>query len=275
MARILHLSDLHFGRERFALVPRLIETVTQLAPDAVVVSGDLTQHATEAQFSQARAFLDALPAPVLSVPGNRDLSPWNMYRRLLRPFERWTRLIHETTEPMLDIKGARIVGINSVDPLALHRGYISEAALDRACAQLSAAPKEALRIIVMHHPFYRPDESGKSTMRAALVAAQALAEAGGDLILCGHLHHRMSSTFALLEGRRSLLNIESGSSLAMSNTGSSNNFNLIECSPSHTQVTNYECTAQSMTFRPVRQSNFRAAGPRQGWLGSSVKLNDF
>ena len=53
---LLHLSDLHFGTEQ----PRVCRAVAQLCerlqPEAVVVSGDLTQRARQEQFVAASLF---------------------------------------------------------------------------------------------------------------------------------------------------------------------------------------------------------------------------
>lgn len=55
--RLLHLSDLHFGRlaSRTIVADLLAETHRQ-APDLIVVSGDLTQRARPSQFRAAHAF---------------------------------------------------------------------------------------------------------------------------------------------------------------------------------------------------------------------------
>ncbi|KKL56821.1 hypothetical protein LCGC14_2241560, partial [marine sediment metagenome] len=82
MRRILHLSDLHFGRIRTDLVDPLLSSIHQLRPDLVVLSGDLTQRARRRQFADARAFLDRIEAPTLTVPGNHDVPLDNLFVRL-------------------------------------------------------------------------------------------------------------------------------------------------------------------------------------------------
>ena len=62
MRTLIHLSDLHFGRIQDILIRPLIDSVVQLNPDVIAVSGDLTQRARNKQFKAARYFLDALPA---------------------------------------------------------------------------------------------------------------------------------------------------------------------------------------------------------------------
>ncbi len=47
---LLHLSDLHFGTENMACMQAIQQLCASLQPEAVVVSGDLTQRARYAQF---------------------------------------------------------------------------------------------------------------------------------------------------------------------------------------------------------------------------------
>ena len=60
MRRIIHLSDLHFGRTRPELLEPLLAVIRDLEPDLVALSGDLTQRARRSQFGAARAFLTGL-----------------------------------------------------------------------------------------------------------------------------------------------------------------------------------------------------------------------
>ncbi len=53
MRRIVHLSDLHFGRISQGLVGPLVEAVNGLKPDLIVISGDYTQRARHWQFEEA------------------------------------------------------------------------------------------------------------------------------------------------------------------------------------------------------------------------------
>src|SRR5690606_17651604 len=99
--RIAHLSDLHFGRHDPAVVDSLAADLDSQAPDLVVVSGDFTQMGTRAEFTQARAFLDTLAAPVLAVPGNHDVPQINMIRRILDPYGLFRRFIAPEHEPFI------------------------------------------------------------------------------------------------------------------------------------------------------------------------------
>jgi 3',5'-cyclic AMP phosphodiesterase CpdA len=74
MRHLLHISDVHFGPpHRPELAEKVLEFADRRKPDAVVLSGDLTQRAKPEQFRQARRFVDRFPAPALVVPGNHDV----------------------------------------------------------------------------------------------------------------------------------------------------------------------------------------------------------
>ena len=56
--RILHVSDLHFGPPFVhEVADQVLKSAWEIAPDTIVVSGDLTQRARREQFLAAREFL--------------------------------------------------------------------------------------------------------------------------------------------------------------------------------------------------------------------------
>ena len=57
MARLIHLSDLHFGAHDQQLVDAVEARIDEETPDLVVISGDFTQRARTEQFADACAFL--------------------------------------------------------------------------------------------------------------------------------------------------------------------------------------------------------------------------
>jgi Icc protein len=76
---LVQLSDLHIGADEngFDPVPHLaavVEAVRALPnrPDAVLVSGDLTDDGVEDGYRVARELLDRLEAPLHVLPGNHD-----------------------------------------------------------------------------------------------------------------------------------------------------------------------------------------------------------
>ena len=83
--RVLHLSDLHFGRndqpESIEALGRLVE---EARPELVIASGDLTHRGLRTQHEQASAFLRGLDLPLLAIPGNHDI-PCSFPKRFTRP----------------------------------------------------------------------------------------------------------------------------------------------------------------------------------------------
>jgi 3',5'-cyclic AMP phosphodiesterase CpdA len=73
---LAQLSDFHIGADETALrdAAAAIAAVAALrpAPDAVLVTGDLVEHALPEEYGVVRELLAALPMPVHVLPGNHD-----------------------------------------------------------------------------------------------------------------------------------------------------------------------------------------------------------
>ena len=136
MRVLAHLSDLHFGRVDEALVGPLQAVLAQLRPHLVVVTGDLTQRARSAQFRSARAFLDALPARHLVVPGNHDVPLYDITRRFLRPLARYRRYIGDV-EPLYVDEEVAVAGVNTARSLTVKGGRINAEQLARIRERLA------------------------------------------------------------------------------------------------------------------------------------------
>ncbi len=78
---LLHLSDLHFGTEKPECLIAIEKFCQEHQPELIVVSGDLTQRAKFIQFYNCRQFLDSLKIPYIVVPGNHDISLYNLWNR--------------------------------------------------------------------------------------------------------------------------------------------------------------------------------------------------
>jgi len=187
---LLHVSDVHFGPKH---LPAAAAAVTRLAaearPDAVVVSGDLTQRAKPAQFRAARAWIDALGAPVVFTPGNHDVPLWRVWERLFAPFGAWRRwfapeLLREHVDDRL-----AIVAVNTAHAWTTKHGRVRVADAGAARARLERAPAGAVRVLVAHHPLAGGPELGDEPVsRGGKRLLAAAAAAGAELVLSGHLH---------------------------------------------------------------------------------------
>src|SRR6476620_11455788 len=126
MRRIVHISDIHFGRVDYDVVERAVEKINELEPHLVVVSGDLTQRARSGQFVEAKAFLDRLPQPQIVVPGNHDVPMYNVFDRFVNPLEKFKKYITADLTPTYVDDEVAVVGINTARSLTIKGGRINE-----------------------------------------------------------------------------------------------------------------------------------------------------
>lgn len=186
--RVLHLSDLHFGRndkpESIEALARLIEDAR---PELVIASGDLTHRGLRTQHERAAGFLRSLELPLLTVPGNHDI-PYTFPKRFAAPWREFERL-WETTEPVYRSDELVVAGLNSVRPWRHQSGRVRDDQVRRADDAFRAAPESAYRIAVLHHHLLgAPWRSRKKPVAKRNRVLAGLVEAGADLILAGHIH---------------------------------------------------------------------------------------
>ncbi|WP_128254583.1 metallophosphoesterase family protein [Falsirhodobacter deserti] len=224
MTRIVHLSDLHFGRTSPALLEPLLEQTNMAAPDLCVISGDFTQRARNWQFAEARAFIDRIKAPVLAVPGNHDTPLDNLWVRFLRPWSRYRRHIAADLEPMFENDRMKVVGVNTVNRWAHQSGRMSSHTINRVCEAFRDAGDRA-RVVVLHHPLEHLEGTDKRLMRGAAKALKKLAGCGADVVLCGHIHTTHVGPFTTAPG---LLFVQAGTGLSNRLRNQENSFNVLD-----------------------------------------------
>jgi 3',5'-cyclic AMP phosphodiesterase CpdA len=249
--RIVHLSDLHFGRISQGLVGPLVEAVNGLKPDLIVISGDYTQRARHWQFEEAAKFLSRLDAPTLSVPGNHDTPLDNLFLRFLAPWRRYRRYIATDLEPVWSDEEIVVVGLNTVNHFAWQQGRLSRRALARV-NRLFATETERTCIAVMHHPLQELPGNNKAPMRGAAGALHALAENGADMVLSGHIHTAHVAPFTARPG---VLFVQAGTSLSDRLRGVGNSFNLLDISDTTVRLSNISAS-DTGEFRMTVQKVF-------------------
>lgn len=270
MRRLVHLSDLHFGRIEQRLVDALIAQIHTVQPHLVAVSGDLTQRATVAQFKAARAFLDALPFPRLVVPGNHDV-PVNLVARLRRPLGRYQQFVHEDVEPMFVDDEVVVLGLNSARWWTLGgAGFISRQQVQHAVERLRGLPPALVKIIVSHHPFDLPDHlAGNGLVGGARRAMAGLAQVEADLFLAGHLHVVHAGQMAeryQAEGHCALI-MQAGT-ISNRLRGELPSFNVIELDRPHIGVSHHTWHPARGVFVPAGARAFRRGD--RGWSEEAV-----
>lgn len=263
MKRLIHLSDLHFGRDNPDLVAVLRDTVNALAPDLVAISGDLTQRARHSQFQRARAFIDGLAPPVLCVPGNHDVPLENLFVRFLMPWRRYRRWIARDLEPVVMDDETLVVGINTVNPFAHQRGRFSKHAMKKVRAQMGKAD-ERMRVVVLHHPLEQAPGATKELMEGAGRAIMALSDCGADIVLSGHLHSWGAALHAQRAGGDGVVQVQAGTGLSTRTRGEQNDFNLLSMAPGTLRVERYVADPDGSQFRRERVAAFEMG--EGGWV---------
>ena len=187
-ARILHLSDLHFGRnDKPESIEALAKLVQEARPELVIASGDLTHRGLRSQHERAAEFLRGLELPLLAIPGNHDI-PYTFPKRFTQPWQEFERLWGET-EPVYRSDNVIAVGLNSVRPWRHQSGRLRDEQIARARDLLRDGPKEALRVVALHHHLLgAPWRSRKKPVAKRNRVLAGLVEAGADLVLAGHIH---------------------------------------------------------------------------------------
>lgn len=264
MRRVVHISDLHFGRTLPHLLEPLLARIAETAPHLVVVSGDLTQRARTREFRAARAFLDRLSAPWIAVPGNHDVPLYNVGRRLIAPYRGYRRWISANLEPAYIDEEITVAAINTVDPRAWQRGRIGRSAIHRAARYFVSRAPERTRLVVVHHPFSHLPGEPKELMAGAAVGIRALSEAGVDIVLSGHLHAwRAEPVATRLDGGQTL-QIQAGTGLSNRLRGEDNDFNLLSIAPGVVGVERYAATPEGDDFRSA--ASLRFSRTNRGWV---------
>ncbi len=190
MPVLFHLSDLHFGPAfNEHLAELILQDLESEHPDLVIVSGDWTMRGRVTEYEQARAYLQKLPKPVLTIPGNHDqpLHWAGLFERLVSPWSRYRQFIHTETDVVYQAPGLFVVGLN--DNHNIIPGGIWSAAQRRWMEkELSAAPASSFKILVMHHHLlwngaWRPAGQWFPTRTLNRLASFVV-----ELVLNGHTH---------------------------------------------------------------------------------------
>ncbi len=189
MTRLLHISDTHFGTERPQVVEALVALAAAQQPDLVLLSGDITQRARPSQFRAARRFTDRLNAPLLAIPGNHDITLFDLWARMTKPYARQRQAFGGDLEPVHASADLLLVCVNTTRPWRHKNGEVSAAQIERVAGLLRSAAAEQLRVVAVHQPIaVTRDADRHDLLRGHRAAREAWAAAGADLVLGGHIH---------------------------------------------------------------------------------------
>ncbi len=190
MSLLLHVSDPHFGTERPQVVEALLRLVQAHPPTLVVLSGDITQRATRAQFAAAKQFVERLgDAPLLTIPGNHDIPLLNPLARLCWPYRNHCRIFGPELQPHYVSDDWLVLCLNTTRSYRHQNGEVSRAQIERVAQRLAQATPHQLRLVVTHQPVAVTQAHDRhDLLRGHAQAITRWSEAGADMVLGGHIH---------------------------------------------------------------------------------------
>jgi 3',5'-cyclic AMP phosphodiesterase CpdA len=206
MTKIIQISDTHIvprgqlAYETVDTAEALAETVAtinrmllRIGPvDMVFVTGDLTEHGTEAEYERFKNILSDLKVPYLAVPGNHDR------REPMREAFQDTGWMTEEgpVNWCHDLEDFTVVGLDCLVDGRAHGEFSSKTIsfLKAELARLTAKPV----LIGFHHPPFRVGITPMDIQN--LIDAGPFAEAfagyqGEIRLVCGHLHRSIAGLF--------------------------------------------------------------------------------
>lgn len=265
---IAHVSDLHFGRDvSLTQVEALEAQLPGLRPDAIVLSGDVSQRARHGEFQMARFFRDRVGriAPVLTIPGNHDVQWWASpfgVRGSEPLYRKYRRYFGPDLAPHFEIPGAHIMGALTsygvaagsmswnLNDLAV-KGHLPDSEVVRASRYFAAAPPEAVRVLVVHHNVLRGDISQRMGLARWRRAQQNLRATGADLILCGHDHQEAAGQ---VDG--TVVVSTTGTLTSRTRGQRPSAYNVITVDPDSITVRHYRWEEGITSFTPSDQSRY-------------------
>ncbi|MER5483659.1 phosphodiesterase [Streptomyces sp. NPDC002812] len=196
MIVIAHLSDVHLdGGDRAAERTRAVMEYLEGLPyelDAVLVSGDIADHARPEEYEEARKALGSRH-PLVVCPGNHD--DRTAFRRGLLGEGRPSAA---PVDQVLRGDGFVLAVCDSSVP-GEHRGYLEDSTIAWLDGVLTDTPREVPVLVAFHHPpvpLHIPYVDGIRQFGEERLAALAERHPHLTAFLCGHAHTGAATTFA-------------------------------------------------------------------------------
>jgi Icc protein len=183
----------HRTKQRFEMA---VADAHRLDVDGVVVAGDLTKDGTPNEYMLGDSLVGTLPEPTVAVPGNHDVGPEQALGSGTAFARRYGHDDYPVTKTMGDMT---VCGIDSTCPGSdRHGGGVGREPL----STLIDTPASGGRIAVMHHPLAPVPEPFDAVLpetdyriRDPETTADALVDAGVELVVTGHLHWPFATTY--------------------------------------------------------------------------------
>lgn len=197
---LAQLSDPHIGADwaggdPTAAFASAIETILSMPvrPDALLVSGDLSEHAANGEYEQVLELLAPLGVPVYVLPGNHD------DRATLRRHFGMPGAAGEPVQYSADLGPIRLVVVDTTIPLEVP-GALDAERLGWLDAELSAEPGVPT-LVAMHHPAHTTgipawDEFGLAREDQTAFVEIVARHPQVRRVVAGHFHRTITAAVA-------------------------------------------------------------------------------
>ncbi len=185
MTRIVHISDLHIGFAQFRedILLNAINEINKLEPEAIVISGDITDHGYYREYVKAKGYIDLFIPPTIVIPGNHDAR--NIGDEVFEDI-----IGHRYSTLELEESKIKIIGLDSSVPDLGHGkiGRMQKGFLEWEIKD--AEDRNMFIIITVHHHIIPVPNTGRerNVLSDAGDILLLLLENNINLVLSGHKH---------------------------------------------------------------------------------------
>lgn len=178
--KIIQISDIHVGGFfRQEIFDNMVSEINEFNPDAVIITGDLTDDGLLFQFEKARNEIRKIKCPnIIITAGNHDYrhTGYLIFKKFFNP-----KQIYEFSD-------AIIFTLNTVRP-ERDEGEVGYRQTNWLEKSLSKYPNK-LKIVAMHHHLISIPDTGsdKIIILDAGDVLRVCLQSKVDLVLCGHKH---------------------------------------------------------------------------------------
>jgi len=185
---IVQLSDIHVGSQfREKVFNTVLDEVNALKPNAIIVTGDLTNEGLVKEYEKCKELISQLRVPkIIAISGNHDYrnTGYLVFKKYF-PFE----TINELDKDVVVVT----LGTARPDRDEGEVGYRQNLWLERTMKKY----EKKIKILAMHHHLIGIPDTGSDrvTVIDAGDVLRTILATNVDLVLCGHKHRPWIWTF--------------------------------------------------------------------------------
>ena len=172
--RFVVLGDTRSDMKTFS---KIINLTNSLKPDFVIHTGDMVEKGGESEYSKIVPYFDRFESPLLTVPGNHDIS------RSKKPFKNFENYFG-SCEMVFDLCGVRFILVDNSE------GHLTKTQLNAIDKNLVS---QNIRMLFMHVP-PKPPWLDHTFQNGAKELVNIIKTTGCEYAFFGHVHgydHRM------------------------------------------------------------------------------------